>query len=116
MHAWPVTLRHILLSNRFWKGYYNMEKYTLCQLREKEVVNLCDGKRLGYIHDAVFNICTASVCAVTVLFDCRVFGFGKCEEIVIPWEKISCFGKDTVLVNLDPACYNKYCEKKFDKK
>ena len=94
-----------------------MEKYTMNTLRNKEVVNLCDGKKLGYIHDAVINICSGCICAITVLFDLRVFGFGKCEELVIPWEKISCFGKDTILVNLDTSCYEKLLnEKKFDKR
>lgn len=94
-----------------------MEKCSMNRLRDKEVVNLCDGKRLGYINDVIIDICTGCVCAVTVLFDCRTFGFGRCEEIVIPWDKISCFGKDTILVKIDASCYEKLCgEKKFEKK
>ena len=58
-----------------------------------------------------------TVTAVVVLFDCRAFGFGKCEEIVIPWDKIGCFGKDAVLVNIDCCAYERLCqEKKFEKK
>ena len=29
----------------------------LCELREKEVINICDGKRLGCIVDLEFDIC-----------------------------------------------------------
>ena len=55
--------------------------------------------------------------AIVVLFDCRVFGFGKCEELVIPWDKIGCFGKDAVLVNVDVSLYEKLGgEKKSGKK
>ena len=94
-----------------------MEKCSLRQLREKEIINLCDGKRLGYVNDIIFDLCCGKICAVSVLFDLRIFGFGKCEELIIPWDKITCFGKDTILVNLDVSYYDKLCgEKKCDKK
>ena len=53
-------------------------------LRDKEVINVCDGRRLGYIFDVEINAALGSVVAIVVLFDCRVFGFGKCEELIIP--------------------------------
>ena len=85
--------------------------------RCKEVINICDGKRLGYINDVEIDVCSGWVLAIVVLFDCRVFGFGKCEELVIPWDKIGCFGKDAVLVNVDISLYEKLgCEKKSGKK
>ncbi|MBQ3489858.1 MAG: YlmC/YmxH family sporulation protein [Clostridia bacterium] len=94
-----------------------MEKYSMNKLRNKEVINICDGKRLGFINDIIIDICSGCISAIVVLFDCRMFGFGKCEDLVIPWGKISCFGKDTVLVNVEPATYEKFCcEKKFEKK
>ena len=94
-----------------------MEKYCINQLREKEVINICDGKKLGYINDISIDICSGCVCAISVLFDLRIFGFGKCEELWIPWDKISCFGKDTVIVKISPDCYEKLGnEKKCDKK
>ena len=42
-----------------------------------------------------------------MLFDCRIFGFGKCEELVIPWDRISCFGADAVLVNVGVDIYER---------
>lgn len=84
-----------------------MDRCTVNRLKDKEVINVCDGKRLGYVNDAEINLCSGCVTAITVLFDCRVFGFGKCEELVIPWDKIGCFGRDAVLVNIDPALYEK---------
>ena len=94
-----------------------MNKCSINDLKDKEVINICDGKRLGYINDVEIDLCAGCVLAIVVLFDCRIFGFGKCEELVIPWDRIGCFGKDAVLVNVDVAVYEKLgCEKKPGKK
>lgn len=94
-----------------------MDRCSINDLKDKEVINICDGKRLGYINDVEIDVCSGCVLAIVVLFDCRVFGFGKCEELVIPWDKIGCFGKDAVLVNVDISLYEKLgCEKKSGKK
>ena len=94
-----------------------MDACTINELKNKEVINICDGKKLGYITDARIDLPCGKVIAVVVLFDCRAFGFGKCEEIVIPWDKIGCFGKDAVLVNIDCCAYERlFQEKKFEKK
>lgn len=90
----------------------NMDRCSVNSLKDKEVINICDGKRLGYINDVEINVCSGCVVAIVVLFDLRVFGFGKCEELVIPWEKIGCFGRDTVLVNIDISIYEKQGEEK----
>lgn len=93
-----------------------MEKCSINDLKDKEVINICDGKRLGYINDVEIDLCNGCVLSIVVLFDCRIFGFGKCEELYIPWDKIGCFGKDAVLVNLDASIYQKLsCEKKSGK-
>ena len=94
-----------------------MDRCSINDLKDKEVINICDGKRLGYINDVEIDVCSGCMLAIVVLFDCRVFGFGKCEELVIPWDKIGCFGKDAVLVNVDISLYEKLgCEKKSGKK
>ncbi len=94
-----------------------MKRESFNSLRDKEVINVCDGKRLGYINDVEIDVCEGKVCAIVVLFDCRVFGFGKCEELVIPWEKINCFGSDAVLVNIGTEIYQKLgCDQKNQKK
>ena len=94
-----------------------MDRYSVNSLKDKEVINICDGKRLGYINDVEINICSGCVVAIVVLFDLRVFGFGKCEELVVPWEKINCFGSDAVLVNIGTEIYQKLgCDVKNQKK
>ena len=93
-----------------------MDRYSVNSLKDKEVINICDVTRLGYINDVEINICSGCVVAIVVLFDLRVFGFGKCEELVIPWEKIGCFGRDAVLVNIDISIYEKLGEEKKSSK
>ncbi len=84
-----------------------MSRESFTSLRDKDVINICDGKRLGFISDLEISNCDGKICAIIVLFDSRVFGFGKCEELVIPWENIKCFGKDAVLVSVDTSIYAK---------
>ena len=84
-----------------------MEILSVNDMRYKEVINICDGKRLGYIYDVEINVVTGCVVSIVVLFDCRIFGFGKCEELVIPWDRISCFGADAVLVNVGVDIYER---------
>ena len=82
-----------------------MGKESFCSLRDKDVINICDGKRLGYVNDMEIDPCSGRICALIVLFEGRLLGFGKCEELVIPWEKVNCFGKDAVLVNVGTEIY-----------
>ena len=95
-----------------------MGRESFSSLRDKDVINICDGKRLGYVSDMEIDACNGRICALIVLFDCRLLGFGKCEELVIPWEKISCFGKDAVLVNIGTEIYARLGagEKKHEEK
>lgn len=69
-------------------------------LRDKEVINVCDGARLGYATDFEIDLCDAKIRAIVIPEKKGIFGIGKTEEIVIPWERIACIGEDTVLVKL----------------
>ena len=70
-------------------------------LREKEVINLCDGGRLGYVNDFEIEICEARVTALIIPAEIGIFGFPKGESFVIPWDKIECIGEDTILVKVN---------------
>ena len=52
-----------------------MSRESFNSMRDKEVINICDGKRLGYINDVEIDSCDGRICAIIVLFDCRLFGF-----------------------------------------
>ena len=33
----------------------------LCELRQKEVINICDGQRLGFVEDMEFDLCKGKI-------------------------------------------------------
>lgn len=73
---------------------------TLTGLTEKQVVNLCDGKILGYIVDFMVDICNGRLTAIVLPGEGGIFGFKKCTDIIIPWEKICKIGRDTIIVDI----------------
>lgn len=69
--------------------------------RQKEVININDGKRLGYVFDAVIDEETGKVNALIIPGKGKVMGiFGKDNECKIPWKKIKKIGDDIVLVEM----------------
>lgn len=72
-------------------------------MRCKEVINVKDGQRLGFISDVEVEIPEDRVCAVIVPGPCRFFGlFGRKDDFVIPWRCIRRVGEDIVLVEMEP--------------
>lgn len=69
-------------------------------LRCKEVINICDGCRLGTVADVDIRLPEGQVCAIIVYGPCRFFGlFGRGEEFYIPWDCIARMGDDIILVD-----------------
>ena len=76
---------------------------TFCELRRKEVINICDGARLGCICDLELDDCTGCISAIVVPGPTRMFGLLKSdEELVIPYCKIKKIGNDVILVEIAP--------------
>ena len=65
-----------------------------CDLTEKEVINVCDCKCLGNVHDLDIDECDGTIRALIGCF-CREF------ELFIPWCKIVRIGPDIILVDID---------------
>ena len=81
----------------------NMKTCSTADLREKEIINLCDGSRLGYADDFEFDLCDGKITALILCGERGLWGFGtKGNDLLIPWNKIECIGEETVLVRLDP--------------
>ncbi len=69
----------------------------------KEVICVCDGRRLGYITDATVELPEGNILAIIVPGPCRFFGlWGRRDEYVIPWRCIKRMGPDIVLVDIKP--------------
>ena len=72
-----------------------------CELKEKDVVNRCDCKRLGKVCDLVFDECSGCICSIIVPGPFRICGLlGPDQEFVIPWNKICKVGPDIILVEI----------------
>ena len=84
-----------------------MTRYS--KLRQKEVVNILDGARLGYICDLVIEVGSGKVCAIVVPGPSRLsFLFKGERDSVIPWGNIRKIGEDVVLVEIDGSCIPNY--------
>lgn len=78
----------------------------ISDMHEKEVINICDGTRLGYVDDLEVDTCTAQITALVISGSNRLFGLlGRVPDIVIQWKDIEVIGEETVLVNFAcPPC------------
>ena len=85
------------------------------ELRTKEIINLCDGARLGYACDFEFNKCTAEIVGLIVEKSGGFLWLGAGESVLIPWCKIECIGEDTILVKFTSAELQSFCRKKKKK-
>lgn len=74
-------------------------------LKQKEVINIQDGSRLGFVSDVDINVKTGCIINIIVDGPCKVFGlFGKNTEYVINWCDIKKIGDDIILVDVDVDC------------
>lgn len=74
-------------------------------LCEKEVINLCDGKRLGYVCDAEIDTECGRIIRIAIPAKNGLF-VGK-ARIYIKWNSIERIGEDTVLVRYTEIQTNK---------
>ncbi len=76
------------------------------ELRMKEVINICDGRRMGHPIDIVITAC-ACVEALVVpgAYSIKNMMKGVREGIVIPWNRIQRIGDDVILVELDASFF-----------
>lgn len=70
------------------------------ELRDRDVVNVNDGKRLGVINDLDIDIENGNIKAIIVPGTGGLMGvLGRKQDLTIPWEKIVKVGVDTILVD-----------------
>lgn len=68
--------------------------------KQKEVINLTDGRRLGYVQDVEANFETGEITAIVVPGGSKLFNLGGKNDIIIPWNKIKRIGDDIILVEI----------------
>ncbi len=76
-----------------------MGKASTDDFRYKEVINICDGKRLGLIDELEFNLSDGKITAIILPGEGGFCGFGGSDPVVVPWERIERIGEDVILVN-----------------
>ena len=77
-------------------------------LRNKDVINVCNGKRLGCVYDAEIDLCSGRIIAVIVPGDTKLINFSSKNDLRIPWDRVVRIGDDTILVELaDEEAYVK---------
>lgn len=71
-------------------------------LRCKEVVNICDGCRLGCVSDVEIDTKCGKIIAIIIPGPCKFLGMlGRHEDFVIPWRCIQQIGDDIILINAE---------------
>ena len=74
----------------------------ITDLRCKEVINLYDGCRMGYVGDVEVDTLCGRVVSIVVPGRCHFFGLlGRDEDYVIAWEQIEKIGDNIILVRYE---------------
>mgnify|MGYP000258303534 CR=1 FL=1 len=69
--------------------------------KHKEVIDINNGKRLGYVQDVCADLETGVITSIIVPGSNKIMNiFAGNNDIVIPWQKIKCIGEDLILVEI----------------
>lgn len=69
--------------------------------KHKEVVNINDGKRLGFVQDVTADLESGMITSIIVPGNNKLLNvFSGNNDIVIPWSNIKCIGEDIILVEI----------------
>lgn len=79
------------------------DRMRFVSLQSKDVVNVCDGSRIGYVSDIEIDDVCHTIEAIIVeesnFFHIFCF-FKEVPTICIPCRDIVCIGEDVILVNI----------------
>ena len=71
----------------------------VADLRYKEIIDISDGTRYGYVGDVELDTGSGQIKALVVYGRLRLFGLlGREEDLVFPWTAVRRFGEDIILV------------------
>ena len=73
----------------------------VCELRQKEVINICDCQRIGIVADVEFDPKTGVICQLIIPGQGKWCGLlGRDTEYVIDWKCVRQIGADIILVDV----------------
>ncbi len=82
-------------------------------LKEREIVNVYDGKKLGRVIDILFDSTSGSVRGIIVPGDKKLFH--KSDDIFVPLDRLKKIGDDVILVSLQTRSSMTYYEPRGQK-
>ena len=69
--------------------------------KSKEVINITDARRLGFVQDVCADLETGKITSIVVPGSNKLLSMFTSEnDIVITWDKIKCIGEDIILVEI----------------
>jgi len=73
------------------------------EMRQKDVINICDGKRLGRPIDLILNDANCVEAIVVPAQNGGILRFFRPDKdgCVIPWNRVRRIGDDVILVEVD---------------
>jgi len=70
-------------------------------IRDKEVINIYDGRSMGFVDDMEIDLKKGTVEGIVVPPERRMFSFfGRDDDIVIRWRDVKTIGEDVILVEV----------------
>lgn len=74
--------------------------YRISELQDKEIVDIADGTRYGYLADVEIDGDSGALSALVVTGQRRIWGLlGRAPEVSFPWAAIRRVGQDIILVD-----------------
>ena len=72
----------------------------ISELKQREVININDGRRLGIVYDVEIDMEKGQIDAIVIPGTGRVLGFfSKESDIVVSWDSIKKIGTDVILID-----------------
>lgn len=69
--------------------------------KHKEVINITDGRRMGFVQDVCADLETGKITSIIVPGSNKILSmFSTSNDIVIQWQNIKCIGDDVILVEI----------------
>lgn len=83
----------------------------ICDLKCREVINIKNCKRMGYVGDIDFDLEKGCISAIIVPGPATICGFlGREKEYIIPFSSITQVGADIILVDVDEKEISAKCK------